>query len=313
MSSDRLRRLLITGASGFIGRHLVREAVACGGEVACLGLGNANASTTHLTVFKCDLRDGDRVQAIVGTFQPTTIMHLAAAGVAYGRDNDACVWETNVDGFRHLLDAAAALPQTPQVIAAGSGMEYTPTSAPLRENDPEDPPTIYGKSKLAATRLARKYADRVPCTILRMFSSYGVGESPSRFVAHIVHQAKLNRPANLSPGRQIRDYTNACDLAHAFFVAARHVDAEESFCLFNVGTGQSMELRQLGEWVAEALAARGIQAQLNFGALPYREDEMMHFFPDTSLWKRTFPWSPSTDIQASVRSCIDKMLCDWRN
>src|SRR5271165_6633145 len=135
-SSWRGNKVLITGATGFLGRHLVAMAAETGAIV--ITTSRSDATTGAAEHVAMDLCDRARVSAMLREVAPSGILHTAVAG-ASEEVGFAQLMRTNVVGTENLLAAAFALPQQPAVVLAGSGYEYAPQSRDLTEGDPVCP------------------------------------------------------------------------------------------------------------------------------------------------------------------------------
>jgi nucleoside-diphosphate-sugar epimerase len=156
-------RLLVTGASGLIGRQLVRVLRGRGGEVVATSRSGTGGTRP------CDLTDSEQVSALVSQADPDTVIHLAG-GMAADRWS---LFETNVLTTLHLLRGLEPAGKGPYCIVIGSAAEYgEPIEQPIPETAALRPVTDYGRAKVAETRLARALADRIglPLTIVRPFN-----------------------------------------------------------------------------------------------------------------------------------------------
>jgi nucleoside-diphosphate-sugar epimerase len=293
--------VLITGASGFLGRHTVAFGHALRADVHTYGRRVADAFAVH---HRGDLEDGPGLRETIARLAPRGIIHLAAAGVSYGQNDPAALLRTNALPLVDLLEAAAALPTPPSIVCAGSGFEYAPLPRARRESDPALPHSAYGASKAAATALASAYAGRVPITVVRPFSVYGVGEPAGRFAAYIIAQTKARLPVELTAGAQLRDYSDAADLAEGFWRVLAQPPPAGALRVLNVATGRAVTLRAFAEALGEALARAGCAADFRFGARPYRADEMMDYTADVSLLESTLCWLPATPLSTG----LDRMV-----
>jgi nucleoside-diphosphate-sugar epimerase len=281
--------VLITGATGFLGRHVVVGGQKRGAELHTLGRDIANAA---------------HVRNAVSRLRPKGIIHLAAAGVAQEETDTASLLRTNALGLAHLLEAAAELPAPPPVVCAGSGFEYAPLDCARRENDPVAPNTPYGASKAAGTAVASVFAGRLPITVLRLFSLYGPGEAAGRLAPYVIAKARAGEPADLTPGKQLRDYAEVGDVAEAFWRALDQPPTNGKLRLLNVGTGKPVALRDFCEILATILREAGCAPDLRFGTRPYRPDEMMNYTADVGLLESTLRWMPATSLESGLRRMV---------
>ena len=290
-------RVLVTGAGGFVGRHVVAIGGRLGVEMHALG---RSAPPGGVAFSEGEITDAARVAEIVARVAPAGIIHLAAAGVAYGHGDAGGLCRVNALGLANLLEAASQLARPPAVVCAGSGFEYAPLDRARRESDVLLPNSAYGASKAAATAVASFYAARLPVTVLRPFSIYGAGEPAGRLAAYVIAKTRAGEPVDLTPGEQLRDYAEVGDVAEAFWRSLVKSHAPGALRVLNVGSGEVITLRAFVEAVAQALRGTGLAPDLRFGARPYRSDEMMNYVPDIALLRTTLGWTPPTPLATGL-------------
>lgn len=294
-------RALITGASGFLGKHVVQIGERLGAEMHVFG---RTAPGGAVTFHHGDIEDAARLCDVFAAVAPIGVIHLAAAGVAYGQNELRRLCAVNALGLANVLEAACRLDSPPAVAAAGSGFEYAPLDRPRRERDPAAPNSAYGASKAAATAIASSFAYRLPITVLRPFSLYGSGEPAGRLAAYVIEKTRAGEPIDLTPGEQLRDYADAGDIAEGFWRALITPPANGVLRLLNVASGHIVTLRAFVELLAAALRRAGFAPDLRFGARSYRSDEMMNYTADVSLLRDTLGWLPATPLEDGLARLI---------
>ncbi len=304
-SSWKGRKVLITGATGFLGRHLVAMAAETGAIVVTTSPSKATTGAAEYVAM--DLCDRDQVSAMLREIAPSGILHTAAAG-ASEEVGFAQLMRTNAVGTENLLAAALALPYPPAVVLAGSGYEYAPQSRDLTEDDPVYPITPYGISKAAAAFCAGIYATRMPITLLRIFNVYGPGEREPRLLPYIAACAEAGRVIELTDCEQVRDFVFVKDLAALFWRALECSPQDRRLRVLNVGSGSPAPLKRFVIAALEVLREKGLSPQAKFGARPYRAGEPMYYAGDISRLRETLGILPPTSLQAGIRQALDAML-----
>jgi nucleoside-diphosphate-sugar epimerase len=302
----RGRRVLVTGGTGFLGRHVAALGSRLGAETHSLSTGiPAHGSGVHHAV---DLEDPEGLEALVDDVRPEAILHLAARGVVAGADSPARLLAVNAGGLANLLEAVLARDARPRVVVAGTGYEYAPQDRPLRETDPLGPFTPYGVSKAAAALVAGHYAATLPVMLLRLFNLYGEGEPSPRLAPSIIAAARKGEPVELTRGQQVRDMTYVGDAAEAFWRALSVPFDPPGLRVLNVGTGRAVTVNEFVALLAGHLTRRGLEPVLLPGARPYRPSEPMTYLPDTERLRATLGWSPPTSLEQGLTWMLQAAL-----
>jgi len=213
-----MARVLVTGASGFVGFHLVQALRARGYEVTCLV--RKTSRVEQLEPLGVRLAYGDVTepeglsQTVAGA---EVVFHAAGCTAALDRREYFFV---NAEGTRHVAQACAAQPRPPVLVVVSSlaAAGPSPPGRPRTEEDPPQPVSAYGKSKLDAERAARRFADRVPTTIVR--PPFVMGQRDAKGVE--VYRAVRRLGVHANPGLAVHRFSliHAEDLAQALILAA---------------------------------------------------------------------------------------------
>ena len=269
------KRVLVTGASGFTGRYVVREMQAAGWDV--WGSGRAD-SIPGLSYRQAELGDARSVASLLEEVQPEAIIHLAAQAFVAADDVDA-MYCTNLLGTRHLLQAAAEVVQTPPfVLLASSANVYgNAGDTVIRESQPAIPANDYAVGKLAMEHMARLWMDRLPIAITRPFNYTGVGQSPrfliAKLVAHLRDGAREIELGNLEIRRDITDVRAVAE-AYRRLLEARPAGETVQIC-----SGESHTLREMLA-MAEEIAGHHLKVSVSPGLV--RKNEITSLRGDPS-------------------------------
>jgi nucleoside-diphosphate-sugar epimerase len=284
------RRVLVTGAAGFVGRALVAFARQRGAEV------------TGVDRDEADIREPAAVARLFAGAQPEWVIH--AAGLADWRADPALLPEmlaTHVLGTAHVLEAARAAGAR-RVVCFGSAGEYGAARSPLDEEGPTLPVDPYSTSKRAATELALLYqrAFRLPCTVVRPFNIYGPGEPPRRLFPSLFAQARAGGGRfACTAGQQVRDFVHVDDVAEGAWRAAA---GDTAGAIINLGTGVGTTVRAAIEQAA-ALAGGNVEPQ--FGALPHRPGEPMELVASVVRCRERLGWTPGISLSEGLRRTFE--------
>ncbi|MCM8811703.1 MAG: NAD-dependent epimerase/dehydratase family protein [Candidatus Omnitrophica bacterium] len=298
------RKVLVTGATGFIGSHLVERLVDLEAEVECWAASEKRLARLarvrdRIDLRMIDIRDLARVAEATRRCQPEIVYHLAAYGVNFDERDMQPAVDINIRGTVHLLEALKGMP-IKRIIAAGTWAEYGPKDHPAQEEDPLEPVGTYGTTKATATTIAMKMAvqDNLPLVVLRPFSVYGPGEGDYKFVPIVIRACLKKTPPKLTSCRQVRDYVYIEDAVEAFIKAA---DARlETPIVLNIASGRPVQLKELVDAVVRHFP--GIQP--DFGAMPDRENEIWSIRADISKAKKLLGWEPTHTLEQGITQTI---------
>lgn len=300
------RKILVTGASGFIGRHVVSRCMAFEADTIAVDLNLTGIK--GLREIAMDLTNAESLKELIQREVPDGVIHLASAGITYNSETLNDLFRINVLPLDIILKSVAEVNPDCHVVITGSGFEYLSSNYHLSENAPLGPKTPYGVSKVAATMLAGTFSPKVKISVVRPFSVYGVGEKEPRLVPYIINQAFRGLPVELTGCQQIRDYLFVEDLADAFLSVLAHPPTGHSIQIFNAGSGQAVTLAQLIEVLKISLKSKGINPDIKMGALPYRESEIMHYVANVEHIQKITGWRSRTSLIEGLRAMVDESL-----
>jgi nucleoside-diphosphate-sugar epimerase len=206
--------VLVTGASGFVGSHLVRALVRQGYDV--VSVFHRSGIEEDKRHFRIDLRDSAALEKLFRQFHFSAVIHLAAAGVSAETEPFETLAAVNIEATAALGRLAIAY-NADRFVQVGTAFEYRPQALPMDESAPLEAPNLYGASKAAGWMLldALHRLEGLPLVTLRPFSIYGPGECPAKLVPYTILRALAGEPIRLTLGSQVRDYVFVEDLVEA--------------------------------------------------------------------------------------------------
>lgn len=298
-SPDRFRRVLVVGASSATGVHLCAEL-----ERGCAGTlyrASRVSRPGDPRALAADLRDARATRAMVDAARPTLIVHLAAARA----DPHDCR-RVNVDGTRHLLEAAAAQSAPPAFFFVSSSAVYgAGGSSPLPETAPLRPVGPYGATKAEAEALVRDFSGRegLDSIIARPFNLVGPGlrrgTAPADFAQRLREIQEGRAFASLRVGSldTVRDFVDVRDAVRAYLALASSDVSDGS--TFNVATGVGVSI---GFLLTKMIERAGVSVEIESqNGVP---SGVAVQFGDASALREVTGWAPSFTLERSLAAML---------
>ncbi len=268
--SARRERVLVTGATGFIGRWTARALAQAGADLHVVV--RRETSPSFGVSHRRDLARPGELAELIKTLKPSKVFNLCVYGVDRRERDENLAWRLNRD---LVLEAGRALADTGgRLIHVGSALEYGEVGGDLRETGPVNATTLYGRSKLEASLGLRDLAREkgLQAVTARMFSVYGPGEHPGRLLPSLVSASEGVGVVPLSEGLQKRDFTYVEDVVENLLKLSRA--SFEPGEIVNLASGRLTTVR---DFVCESAKQLGIgRERLAFGSVPVRGEEMAH-------------------------------------
>jgi GDP-4-dehydro-6-deoxy-D-mannose reductase len=312
-------RLLITGAGGFVGAHVVdflraeHPAVELHGVVLPAG-GVSWRAPDGMRVVEADLDDPAQAAAAVEEARPDRILHLAGqSSVHQSWIDPGGTLRTNVLGIVNVLDAARRLGLRPGVLVVGSAEEYgpaPPSEMPLRETSPLRPASPYAVSKTAQAALASLYgpAGGMRVVLTRTFHHTGPGRgeafAESSFARQIAEIEAGRRPPVILVGNleAIRDYADVRDVVRAYWLLLEKGAKGE---VYNVCTGEGQPVRALLDML---LARSPARVEVRVDPARLRPADVPAQVGDPAKLVAATGWRPRIPLDRALADLLD----DWR-
>jgi NDP-hexose 4-ketoreductase len=291
-------RLLIIGASGFIGTHVRDRALAAGMEVVTAGRTRLADALRH---YHADLAEdaADKVAALVDEVTPDAVVNCVGATTG-GLDALAAV---NVTGVYTLTRAMLMAKATPRLVHLGSAAEYgrAEPGVPVSERAVPRPAAAYGVTKLAGTRLVElATAAGLDCVVLRVFNSIGPGLPASNLpgkVAAEAHRAlALGTDIQLGSLDTVRDFIDVRDVADAVIAAVTAPTLAHG--VLNIGAGRGVAVRAM---VRQLLSIAGFTGEIHEdSAGPARASDIPWQEASIKCAIEDLGWTPRRDLTTSL-------------
>lgn len=290
-----MRTILLTGATGFLGSHMLNALLSDGYNVVCLKRSNSdNLRIEHLTQ-QIKFYDID-IQGVEAAFLDQKIDTVIHTACSYGRRGESIeqVLNSNVIFGIQILDAS---------IKYGVGKFYNTDT--LISSDLND----YSLSKSQFSEWLKFKSNFIQVINMRLEHMYGPKDDPTKFVSWVIKQMKNGADKiDLTSGEQLRDFIYIDDVVSAYLVVLRNEERLQQYNEFEVGTGYSIQVRkfiqELKHQYEEIFGAT--KTKLNFGAIPHRKGEAL-MIKVNNLPMMDLGWSPKYSLEEGLRLTLEDM------
>lgn len=308
------KKVLVTGAGGFIGSHLSEALVLAGATTTAMIRYNSGSLIGNLAFIDADVRKAMRV--VSGNVEDSDfvyhnvkgqdiVLHLAALiAIPYSYEAPRTYVRTNVEGTLNVLEAARRYDVARVVHTSTSEVYGTALRTPIDENHPLQGQSPYSASKIGADKLAESYyrSFGTPVMTLRPFNTFGPRQSARAFIPTIISQALARDEIRLGSLTPERDMTFVGDTVAGFIAAATTPGIEGM--TFNLGTGKTYSV---GWFAKRILGLMDVDKPLvqDDERLRPALSEVMKLVSDNTLARDTLGWSPKVSLDDGLRHTIE--------
>ena len=289
---NNTKKVLITGASGFIGRQCLAPLVKLGYEVHAVSINSLDLGD-NIRQYSVNLLDYDEQRQILEAIKPNIILHVAwyAEHGKYWNAPENSEW---LKASTNMISLASKL-GVERIVGVGSCAEYDWQCNDMnlfKETDICKPHTAYGKSKLALKETLKESG--ISHAWARLFLLFGQNENSARLVPSIINSLLKNEPANCSSGKQVRDFMDTRDIGTALAMLV----GSEIQGVVNVASGQPMSVGDLAKTLGEII---GKPELIQLGALPDRDNEPHFIVADTTRLVNELKFTPAASLEQRLK------------
>ncbi|MFH0738940.1 MAG: SDR family NAD(P)-dependent oxidoreductase [Candidatus Omnitrophota bacterium] len=300
------KKILITGATGFVGSNLLRYFIKEGADIYIFTRKESNKWRINdvlakVKEFKVDLTDKDSLSRIVMRISPQIIMHTAVYGNFPGHYGSKRIMDVNLKGTVNLINSCKGI-DFELFVNSGSSSEYGLKLHPMNEQDPLNPLGPYGASKAAAGLYAQKAAWEYnkPIVTLRLFSPYGYFEDAGRLIPSVILACLKGRKLQLSSPRSVRDFVFIEDVVDAYIKAFKN-RKKISGGIFNIGSGSQHTIKYV---VTKIISLTNSKIKPNWGSLDNLRVEPKRWQANIRKAKNELGWLPAYSLDKGLSKTI---------
>ena len=307
------KRVLVTGAGGFIGSHLVERLAEKGALVRAFVRYNSRSDpgllrmispeiASTIELIGGDLRDADAIRKAVEGCE--MVFHLGALiSIPYSYLHPIEVAESNFIGTLNILMACRDLGVRRLIHTSTSEVYGTALTPIIDESHPLQGQSPYSASKIGADKLAESFycSYELPVVTVRPFNTYGPRQSARAVIPTIITQAIAGKTIHLGSLDTIRDFTYVDDTVNGFLCAAIAKDVQGS--TFNLGTGVEVSIGDLSERIIRKVGSK-VQVELDLARLRPQKSEVRRLLSDNSLARERLNWEPSVTLDEGLDKTI---------
>jgi nucleoside-diphosphate-sugar epimerase len=295
-------KVLITGASGFVGSHVARLLVAEGCEVYALVRESSNRWRIRDILPSMYLRQSDlvafeNVNTYLQEIKPELCIHLAWYAVPGKYLNS----QENLDSIQASINLLSQLAELgcKRFVGIGTCFEYDLSLGYLSESSLTKPITLYAATKVALSTILQQFAQITEMEIawIRLFYQYGPMEDERRLIPGIISSLLRDEVVKTTKGEQIRDFLHIEDVASAIWAVAK----SNVSGVVNVGSGQPVTVGQIALELGNLLGKPDL---IHLGALPYRPNDPMFICANNELLRKKTDWTQKYNLTTGLKNTI---------
>jgi UDP-glucose 4-epimerase len=297
------RKILITGGSGFIGKHLINRLSNNDMEIFSFSQGDGINCLPSVKHIDGDLKDKQQVEKIVSENGFDYVVHLAALKERSSNPDAFPLFvENNLIGSMNLFLSLIGNSKIKRIVVLGTAEEYGNNAAPFEEEAREAPVSSYSFSKVCIAHLCgvfyRLYG--FPFVLLRPTIAYGPGQNTDMFLPSLINCLLNDRQFEMTEGDQTRDFIYIDDLVDAILCSLNGRDSVGN--IINIGSGSPLTIKEVALKTGSIMNKRNL---VKLGMKEYRNNEIMHYSVDNSKAEKLLNWTPKISMDDGLKKTIE--------
>lgn len=301
-----MKRIIITGATGFIGANLTRRLLLQEHDVHILvrqkhASWRIDSLKPKLNIHEVDFMDKVALTSVIGEIKPDWVLHLAVYGAYSWQNNLSIMIQTNILSTINLIESCLDV-GFGAFINTGTSSEYGFKSNPHKEEDALDPNSFYAVTKASASLFCRYVAQSRKANIvtLRLYSAYGPFEDPNRLVPTLILEGLNGSLPKLVSPEASHDFIYIEDVVDAYLHAAESANQLPG-AIYNVGTGKQIYLRDVVEIVRKTLK---IEAEPKWSTMSNRIWDTNAWVADNRKLREGLSWQPRHSFEEGFKKTL---------
>jgi len=300
------KKLLVVGGTGFIGTHVVKEALARGFQVS-VNSNNDKSLTDRFDDVEYLSIDISHQENLFNQLKDKSFHYVINLGGYIDHanyfDGGDKVFDIHFNGTKNLVSCINKNDLI-SFVQIGSSDEYGNNIAPQSENLRELPISTYSFAKTAATHFLQMLnrTEDFPVIILRLFLVYGPGQDHNRFIPQVIQGCLRDKQFPVSQGEQLRDFCYVSDVVNSIFLS---IDNSKVYGeVINIASGNQISIKEIIIMIQNIIGL----GSPKFGKIFYRESENMSLYADISKANNLLNWTPLVTIEEGIRRTIDSFI-----
>jgi len=307
INDDRIK-ILITGANGFIGSHLLDHLIEDGNYKIGITL-RTFSDTWRITQHMNDLNifyiDKTDIGDIISKFKPELVIHLAVYQRKEHSYNDINeMLNTNIIFPTKILDSMVKN-KVKFFINTGTFTEYLIDERELKTSSDLSPTNLYSATKVSFEDILKFYTTNyeINAITLRLFAAYGYRDNPKKLVPYLINCALKDELAETSPGDQMWDFVYVKDIARAYMRGIKYLmTSREKYSIFNIGSGTAHSIKD----IVDIIDSFGRKLQIKWGARPYSKKEIFYAQADITSSMNILGWWPEFSLRDGLHETYEE-------